>query len=56
MAAPKFTIQLETQRFNDHIRRLTSQYPGRVNTILKAYAFDLLRGIIGNTAEYRHPV
>jgi len=57
MAAPQgFTIQIETGRFNDHIRRLTSQYPGKVNTILKAYAFDLLRGIIGNTNDYKHPV
>jgi len=54
--AKEFTIRMETKKFNDHVQKMIKQYPEKANSVLKKFAFDLLRLIVSNTSDYRHPV
>ena len=54
--AKAFTIRMETKKFNKHIQKMIKQYPDKANLVLKKFAFDLLKLIVSNTTDYRHPV
>jgi len=54
--AKAFTIRMETKKFNRHIQKMVKRYPDKANLVLKKFAFDLLKLIVSNTTDYRHPV
>ena len=56
MAKPAFTIELETEKFNKFISNFVRNSKLDINTVLKKFAFDLLKMIVSNTSGYRHPV
>lgn len=47
--AKAFTMELETKKFNKHVRQFARKYPDKARIVLKKFALDLLAGIVKDT-------
>jgi len=54
--AEGFSIKMETKKFNRNVTKLRRRYPDKTDVILKKFALDLLKNMVSNTSDYRHPV